>query len=332
MTQALINLVGTWGYIAIFVTMVGESAGLPISSEIVVPLGGALASQGKLGLGGPVIELVLVVLVSTLANLTGSLIAFWLTRRFGERVVLSRAGRRLGLSRWERVKGTLGRCFANKSPTRCSDSRISHSPLEFLRGTRARKALGASSWPAAFSSLVGRNRRRYGGYIVHAAIVVLALGIAGGAYGSTKVRELKPGQSMSIGGYHLTYLDAVGRKGPNRTEIRARVAVSRGGKNLGVYMAGKNQYPAEGQTSNEVGIRTDWLRAEDLFLIGEQFNPQTKLNPTGSVVLKVLVNPLVDLVWLAGFVFLFGSLIAMWPDEIEQRRLARRTEPVPATT
>ena len=108
-------------------------------------------------------------------------------------------------------------------------------------------------------------------------------------------------------------------------EIRARVAVSRGGKNLGVYMAGKNQYPAEGQTSNEVGIRTDWLRAEDLFLIGEQFNGD------GSVVLKVLVNPLVDLIWLAGFVFLFGSLIAMWPDELEQRRLAGRTEAVPVT-
>jgi membrane protein DedA with SNARE-associated domain len=92
MTQALINLVGTWGYIAILVTMAGESAGLPISSEIVVPLGGALASQGKL-------NFVLVVLVSSVANLTGSLIAFWLTRRYGERVVLSRAGRRLGLSR-----------------------------------------------------------------------------------------------------------------------------------------------------------------------------------------------------------------------------------------
>ena len=197
--------------------------------------------------------------------------------------------------------------------------------LEFLRGTRARKALGASSWPSAFSSLVGRNRRRYGGYIVHAAIVLLALGIAGGAYGSTKVRHLKPGDTMSIRGYHLTYLDAVQRQEPNRTEIRARVAVSRGDKNLGVYMAGKNQYPAEGQTSNEVGIRTDWLRAEDLFLIGEQFNGD------GSVVLKVLVNPLVDLVWLAGFVFLFGSLIAMWPDELEQRRLARRTEAVPVT-
>ncbi len=92
MTQALISLVGAWGYIAIYVTMSAESAGVPISSEIVVPLGGALASQGKL-------NLVLVVAVSTLANLTGSLIAFWLTRRYGERIVLSRLGRRLGLSR-----------------------------------------------------------------------------------------------------------------------------------------------------------------------------------------------------------------------------------------
>lgn len=92
MTQALINLVGSWGYIAILVTMTGESAGLPISSEIVVPLGGALASQGKL-------NFILVVLVASLANLAGSLIAFYLTRRYGERVVLSRAGRRLGLSR-----------------------------------------------------------------------------------------------------------------------------------------------------------------------------------------------------------------------------------------
>jgi membrane protein DedA with SNARE-associated domain len=88
----LISLVSTWGLIAIFVTMVGESAGLPISSEIVVPLGGALAAQGKL-------NFVLVVTVSSLANLTGSLIAFYLTRRFGETVVLSRFGRWMGLSK-----------------------------------------------------------------------------------------------------------------------------------------------------------------------------------------------------------------------------------------
>ncbi|MDQ6722527.1 MAG: DedA family protein [Candidatus Dormibacteraeota bacterium] len=99
MTQQLISLVTSWGYIAIFVTMAGESAGLPISSEIVVPLGGALASLSKLGLGGSVVELILVVAISSLANLTGSLIAFYLTRRFGEKVVLSRAGRWMGLSK-----------------------------------------------------------------------------------------------------------------------------------------------------------------------------------------------------------------------------------------
>jgi membrane protein DedA with SNARE-associated domain len=91
-TQWLISLVSTWGLLAIFVTMTGESAGLPISSEIVVPLGGALAAQGKLSFAA-------VVIVSSVANLTGSLVAFYLTRRYGERVVLSRAGRKLGLSR-----------------------------------------------------------------------------------------------------------------------------------------------------------------------------------------------------------------------------------------
>jgi len=91
-TTWLISLVSTWGLIAIFVTMAGESAGLPISSEIVVPLGGALAAQGKL-------NFVLVVAVSSVANLTGSLIAFYLTRRFGETVVLSRFGRWMGLSK-----------------------------------------------------------------------------------------------------------------------------------------------------------------------------------------------------------------------------------------
>src|SRR6202171_2970018 len=72
--------------------MAAEAAAVPISSEIFVPLGGALSSHGPL-------NLLLVVAVSSVANLTGSLIAFWLTRRYGERVVLSRAGRLMGLSR-----------------------------------------------------------------------------------------------------------------------------------------------------------------------------------------------------------------------------------------
>src|SRR4051795_3309893 len=130
--------------------------------------------------------------------------------------------------------------------------------LEFVRGTQARKALGAESWFGAFNSLVSRNRRRYGGYIVHAAIVLLAIGIAGGAYGATKVQHLRPGESMAIRGYRLHYLGTEVHQGPNALEERARLAVSRGGGSPTTIMAGKNNYPAEQQVSNEVAIHTDW--------------------------------------------------------------------------
>jgi cytochrome c-type biogenesis protein CcmF len=191
--------------------------------------------------------------------------------------------------------------------------------LEFARGTRARRALGDGSWPVALGSLVSRNRRRYGGYVVHAAIVLLLFGAVGiGAFGTTDIAKLAPGQTMTAGDYTLEYVGTSTARGPNDREIRANLRVARDGRDLGTIAAGKNRYLAEQQTSNEVGIRTDWLRAEDLFVIADQFGAD------GSVYLKVLVNPLVNLIWLAAIVFVAGSLIAMWPDAREQRRLARR--------
>src|SRR6266581_3342711 len=204
--------------------------------------------------------------------------------------------------------------------------------LEFTRGTRARKALGAPSWWSAFSGLVARNRRRYGGYVVHAAVVLLAIGVAGSsAYGATKIQRFRPGDTMKIRGYTLTYLNSVERHSANHDELRARVAVTENGKSVGTITPGKNSYFAEQQTSNEVAIKHDWLRAQDLFVIGDEF--KFKKNAVTAVYLKVLVKPLVNLIWLAGFVFLLGSVITLWPDAREQRRLAARTEPgpVPAT-
>jgi cytochrome c-type biogenesis protein CcmF len=137
---------------------------------------------------------------------------------------------------------------------------------------------------------------------------------------------------MRIRDYQLTYLGSVQRRAANHQEIRARIAVSRDGKSLGTLSAGKNAYFAEQQTSNEVAIRHDLLRAEDLFVIGDEFKFRNN-GSVGSVYLKVLVKPLVNLIWLAGGIFLLGSLITLWPDAREQRRLAARTEQgaVPAT-
>ncbi len=200
--------------------------------------------------------------------------------------------------------------------------------LEFVRGTRARKALGATSWPGAFSSLIARNRRRYGGYIVHAAIVLLAIGIAGSsAFDTVAEARLTRGESMEVGRYRLEYRALDERVAANATEIRAELAVSRGDRDLGTLEAGKNAYTIEEQVSNEVGIRSDPLTGEDLFVIAEQ------IDPDGTVYFRVFVKPLVNLIWVAGLVFLLGSLIAMWPDAREQRRLVERTREigVPAT-
>jgi cytochrome c-type biogenesis protein CcmF len=191
--------------------------------------------------------------------------------------------------------------------------------LEFARGTSARKALGGVGWGAAFSSLVSRNRRRYGGYVVHAAIVLLAIGVAGSsAYQTVRESRLKPGGSMTVAGDRLVFHGFEQRTAGNHREIRANVDVYRGGEYLGRYRPGKNQYFAEDQVSNEVSIRHDLLTGGDLFLIADQ------VNSNGSIDLKALQKPLVNLIWLAGLVFLGGSLIALWPDAREERRLAER--------
>ena len=200
--------------------------------------------------------------------------------------------------------------------------------MEFARGTRARKALGATSWPGAFGSLVSRNRRRYGGYVVHAAIVLLALGIAGSsAFDSVAEARLERGESMTIAGHTLTYRALEERQVSNATEIRAILDVRRGNRDLGTLQAGKNAYTVEQQVSNEVGIRSDWLTGADLFVIAEQ------IDPDGTVYFRVFVKPLVNLIWIAGAVFLLGSVITLWPDRREERRLVARAEQVglPAT-
>ncbi len=191
--------------------------------------------------------------------------------------------------------------------------------LEFVRGTAARRALSGEAVPRAFASLVARNRRRYGGYVVHAAIVLLAIGIAGSsAYDASRSARLAPGQSVKLRGYTLVYRGVKSAKVENATETRATIDVFRGGHRIAVMHPGKNSYPVEQQVSNEVAIRSDWLTGQDLFLITEQ------INANGTIDFKAIVNPLVNLIWLAGLVFVLGSGVALWPDAREERRLAVR--------
>ena len=180
--------------------------------------------------------------------------------------------------------------------------------LEFVRGRRA---------AGGVFRLIARNRRRYGGYVVHAAVVLLAIGIAGSsAYQTQRERILRPGQSIEAAGYTLTYTGLNGVKGPNYTGYRALIAVSGHGERFRLD-PGVNHYAIEGP-ANEASIYHDPRS------LGDVFTKAQLVKGTTNIDIQVFVKPLINLIWVAGFVFVAGALIAMWPDAVEQRRLAAR--------
>ena len=187
--------------------------------------------------------------------------------------------------------------------------------VELVRGTQATGSLAA---------LIARNRRRYGGYVVHAAVVLLAIGVAGSsAYGANVERRLAVGQSTTVNGYTLTNRGVTERTTTKAKETRAVLDVR--GRWSGTIRTGNNQYFNPPEPAQEVAIKTNWGRAEDLYVIADELHPAT-----GVVYVQVLVKPLVNLIWIAGIVFLIGSAVALWPDAREQRRLVARLAPARA--
>ncbi len=206
---------------------------------------------------------------------------------------------------------------------------ISTIVLEFARGTRARKALGATSWPGAFSSLIARNRRRYGGYVVHASIVLLAIGIAGSS-AFDSVAEAQARARRVDGDRRLPprlpsrWTSASPRTRPRSgRRSRSSVAIATSARSR----PARTRTRSRSRSRTRSGSASDPLTGEDLFVIAEQ------IDPDGTVYFRVFVKPLVNLIWVAGLVFLLGSLITLWPDAREQRRLVERTREigVPAT-
>jgi cytochrome c-type biogenesis protein CcmF len=191
--------------------------------------------------------------------------------------------------------------------------------LEFARGTVARRALSGDSYPRAFAQLIGRNRRRYGGYVVHLAVVLLVVGVvASGEYGSATEAVLKPGQSVSLDGYTLTNTGLFQTREQNSITARVRLAVTDHGQPSGSISPGIRQFTdADQRQSADVDIRTVYPSLTDVYAILQGIQGR-------SVQVKVLVNPMVGLIWLAGGVFLLGAGITIWPDPREARMLARR--------
>jgi cytochrome c-type biogenesis protein CcmF len=151
---------------------------------------------------------------------------------------------------------------------------------EFYRGASARRVMTRESWPVSVSTLVARNRRRYGGYIVHIGIAILFLGVAASsAFHDQADARLKPGESAKVGDYTVTYVRPTAQPGDNRgtgalMTLGADMRVTKDGKTWTMHPA-RNYYGSpsdkgpfaglfEGESTSEVGLR--WGAKEDFWV------------------------------------------------------------------
>jgi cytochrome c-type biogenesis protein CcmF len=180
---------------------------------------------------------------------------------------------------------------------------------ELVRGTRSRARTRGERPPLAAWRLATRNRRRYGGYLVHAGICVMAVAIAVSAtQGQEATATLRPGQTMQVGGYTLTYQRLTQgplRDDPHVLETRAEVTFS--GRQSGSLATALRNYPSSTTPIATPSVQTSL--GEDLYVTLQSYDPATS-----TVTLHALVNPLVVWIWVGGGVVGIGAVFAIWPD------------------
>lgn len=186
--------------------------------------------------------------------------------------------------------------------------------LEFYKGAMSRVHQVGENFVSSLVTITLRNGRRYGGYIVHLAMVAIYAGIAGSAFNVEAQRALKPGEAMDIGRYTLVYVDQKNTSTPTSAGVQLRLDVYQSGEFVGSYGPEKRFYFREDQPTTEVAIRATAL--EDLYVF------PVSVESDGAAVIKVHLNPLVSWLWFGGFLMAFGSVAAMWPTPQERRAVA----------
>jgi len=188
--------------------------------------------------------------------------------------------------------------------------------MEWFRGTRSRHRNSEENYVTAFLRLIAANRPRYGGYIVHLSVVMVTLGIVGTSFfGVQRDVVLSPGESTTINDYELVYLGTVEVPKSNRTEFTSTVQVFRDGALLDTIRTKRAFYPSFNMAATTAAIRS--TPVEDLYVV-----PSENL-PDGSVGFRILVNPLIWWMWVAGPVMVLGTVIALWPQKIRAPAPAR---------
>ncbi len=201
--------------------------------------------------------------------------------------------------------------------------------IEYWRGVNARHRSQGESYPVALWKLVGRNRRRYGGYLIHIGIILVAIGVVGSRFYQVETqRNLAVGESMTVsselvGSYELTYRGLNEAPSPDdRIVTSATLDVTYNGRPVGQLEPTREFFVVQQQPMTIPDKRS--TLGDDLYVIlaGWEGSGQT-------ATFKAYINPLVNWLWIGGFVFIIGTLVAAWPvsKESEQRAAVRTRAP-----
>jgi cytochrome c-type biogenesis protein CcmF len=191
---------------------------------------------------------------------------------------------------------------------------------EFWRATRARQRAQDENFFTSLTRLMGRNRRRYGGYIIHISMMLMAIGILGiEMFQSETQGTIATGQSLDVGGYTVKY-ETVAQwdNVPQQVNYtRAVVDVYKNGIFLGKLYPRKDMY-FSGQPMSIPGLRSSFK--DDVYVLLVDWQPISSTEAT----FKIFVNPLVNWLWIGSLLFLVGVIFAAWPDRDPAEEKARR--------
>lgn len=183
---------------------------------------------------------------------------------------------------------------------------------EYYRGTRARQAMLHESPSRALARLVGKNPRRYGGYIVHVGVVLIFFGVAGGFFTVEKQTTVGAGESFDVGRYRLHY---TGIREHEDTHISSRIAavqVSVDGHQIDIMYPEKRFYKKQNQPTTEVDIRATLV--EDLYVVLGSYDVES-----GLATFQVFINPLLSWIWVGGLILILGTCVVMVPSPAERQ-------------
>jgi cytochrome c-type biogenesis protein CcmF len=179
---------------------------------------------------------------------------------------------------------------------------------EFIRGANVRRGATGSDVVTAMIGLVGRSRRRYGGYIVHLGIVLMFLGFAGEGFKKEEQVLLKPGQQVTVGHFTVRHDALRVTNDAQKQMITGHVSVFEDGKDIGTMAPAKWFYAKrENEPTTEVAIRR--ALGEDLYIVLAGYDAAAQ-----SATYQVTVNPLVNWIWFGFAIMAIGTGLALLPE------------------